>query len=227
MSTHAHSSGGDHHPHVLPLRVYLATWGALLVFTVITVFASSLDLGHTGNLLVALVIATLKAGLVAAVFMHLRYDHKFHTIILLSSIIFLGIFISFTMFDTSARGRAEGVEATHPANMKSPFAVATASAAAAAPVVPGAAAGASADPAAATAVASAAASASAAPAAASASAAPAAVSASAAPAAASASAAPAAASASAKAGKAAPTHAPAATAGPKTAPTRAPAAAPQ
>lgn len=126
MSTHAHTTGGDHHPHVLPLRTYLLTWGALLVFTVITVGASYLDLGHAGNLFVALAIATMKATLVAAIFMHLRYDLRFHTVILTSSLIFLTIFISFTMFDTQARGRAEGVERERPANIKTPFAVATA-----------------------------------------------------------------------------------------------------
>jgi cytochrome c oxidase subunit IV len=128
MSTHAHTTGGDHHPHVLPLRTYLLTWGALLVFTVITVGASYLDLGHAGNLFVALAIATTKALLVAAIFMHLRYDLRFHSVILGSSLIFLTIFISFTMFDTQARGRAEGVESERPGNIKTPFAVATAAA---------------------------------------------------------------------------------------------------
>lgn len=118
---HGHGHGGpDHVPHVLPLKVYIATWIALLVLTVVTVGASYVDLG-AANLAVALLIATAKAGVVALIFMHLKWDHKFHTLIFSSSLIFLAIFIGFTMFDTSNRGRAEPVEAERPADFKMPF----------------------------------------------------------------------------------------------------------
>ena len=143
MSTHAEAHdhghgghGGDHVPHVLPLKVYFATWGTLLVLTVITVGASYLDLGRSVNLGIALLIATIKALVVAAVFMHLRYDHKFHSVILFSAFLFLGIFISFTMFDTETRGRAEAVEGARPKDIKAPFAKATASPGAQAPQIP-------------------------------------------------------------------------------------------
>lgn len=118
---HGHGHGGaDHVPHVLPLKVYIATWITLLVLTVVTVAASYVDLG-AANLPVALLIATAKAGVVALIFMHLKWDHKFHTLIFLSSLIFLVIFIAFTMFDTNNRGRAEPVEAERPADIKLPF----------------------------------------------------------------------------------------------------------
>ncbi|MGK3999519.1 cytochrome C oxidase subunit IV family protein [Sorangium sp. So ce1024] len=118
---HGHGHGGaDHVPHVLPLKVYIATWLALLVLTVVTVGASYVDLG-AANLAVAILIATVKAGVVALIFMHLKWDHKFHLLIFLSSIIFLAIFIAFTMFDTSNRGRAESIEAERPADIKAPF----------------------------------------------------------------------------------------------------------
>jgi cytochrome c oxidase subunit 4 len=112
--------GGDHVPHVLPLKLYFATWGALIVLTVITVGASYIDFG-TGNIVIALLIATIKAITVAALFMHLLFDNKFHTIIIASSLIFLGIFISFTMFDTDGRGRASAIEGDRPANVAQPF----------------------------------------------------------------------------------------------------------
>jgi len=127
MSTHAEHGhghegpGGDHVPHVLPMKVYFATWGTLLFFTVVTVAASYLDLGHTGNLLVALLIATIKASVVALIFMHLLWDQKFHTIIFIFSVLFLAIFIGFTMFDTQFRGEAEAMENQHPIDIKQPF----------------------------------------------------------------------------------------------------------
>jgi cytochrome c oxidase subunit 4 len=128
MSTHIEKSvasghghhGGDHVPHVLPIGVYIATWVTLIVLTVVTVAASYFNFG-TWNLILALGIATTKACVVAAIFMHLRYDRKFHTIIFSFSVIFLGIFISFTMFDTETRGRADAIEADRPVAVTNPF----------------------------------------------------------------------------------------------------------
>jgi cytochrome c oxidase subunit IV len=118
---HGHGNGVDHVPHVLPMKIYLATWGTLLVLTVVTVGASYVNLGHTGNLIVALFIATIKASVVALIFMHLKWDSKFHTIIFIFALLFLAIFIVFTMFDTQYRGEAETVENQHPLDVKAPF----------------------------------------------------------------------------------------------------------
>lgn len=57
-------------PHIIPMLVYLAIGGALLVMTLVTVAVSFIDLGFL-NILVALAIATFKALLVAFFFMHL------------------------------------------------------------------------------------------------------------------------------------------------------------
>lgn len=93
-TTHAH--------HILPLRVYVAVAAALLVFTAITVYISTLDFGPY-NLVVAMVIAAIKATLVALFFMHLRYDSKLYMVIFVSAVMFLAVFIIFTMFDTLKR----------------------------------------------------------------------------------------------------------------------------
>ncbi|MBL9024831.1 MAG: cytochrome C oxidase subunit IV family protein [Myxococcales bacterium] len=119
----SHRHAPDHVPHVTPLTIYVRTFATLLVLTVITVAASRVNLGTTVNLGLALVIATIKASIVAAFFMHLAGDHKFHTVIFVSSVVFLVIFIAFTMFDTEARGRAEAIEKTRPVNPKDPFAL--------------------------------------------------------------------------------------------------------
>ncbi len=131
---HAHAHHGpDHVPHVSPLSLYLKTFATLMVLTGITVGASLVNLGTSVNLLIALLIATIKASIVAAFFMHLATDQRFNALIFASSIVFLIIFVSFTAFDTMARGMFDPAKRDRPAIMTDPFAAApTASAAASA-----------------------------------------------------------------------------------------------
>ena len=89
--------------HILPLNLYLAVGSALLVLTVITVTAAQMDFGPM-NLLIAMGIAVIKATLVAMFFMHLKYDNRIYMLVFVGSLLFLGVFIIFTMFDTLRRG---------------------------------------------------------------------------------------------------------------------------
>ncbi len=91
------------HHHIAPLWLYLAIGGALLVLTAVTITVSYIDLGGW-NIVVALVIASIKGSLVAMFFMHLYYDKKIYTIVIVMGLLFLSIFISLTMFDTGRRG---------------------------------------------------------------------------------------------------------------------------
>jgi cytochrome c oxidase subunit 4 len=61
----------DHSDVSKHVRGYLIIGGTLIVGTVLTVLASQIDLGHTWNIVLALIIATAKASLVALYFMHL------------------------------------------------------------------------------------------------------------------------------------------------------------
>ncbi len=117
---HGHHRPSKHVPHVLPLKTYFICWGALMVLTAITVGASYVDFG-AANLIIAVVIATIKASTVALIFMHLLYDEKFNAIIIASSIIFLGIFVGFTMSDTEGRGLGEKIQGERPQNISQPF----------------------------------------------------------------------------------------------------------
>jgi cytochrome c oxidase subunit IV len=47
----------------------------------------------------SLTIATVKAGLVIAFFMHLVWDKPLNAIIILGSLIFVALFLGFTMMD--------------------------------------------------------------------------------------------------------------------------------
>lgn len=70
--------GGAHADVSKHVRAYVAVFAALAVFTAITVGVSFIHFGaegsHTGNIIVALIIAAIKATLVAAIFMHLKWE---------------------------------------------------------------------------------------------------------------------------------------------------------
>ncbi len=93
-----------HHHHVLPLSVYVGVYLALLVLTYLTVQVSFWDLGPL-SLPVAMLVALVKAGFVVGFFMHLRYDDKFLSLIFFSSLFFIAVFLAFTLFDLSTRGK--------------------------------------------------------------------------------------------------------------------------
>lgn len=103
-----HSSGeassDEHAHHVMSIRGYLAVFGSLLVLTVVTVGVSLLGLPPVPSLIVALLVATVKASIVAIWFMHLISEKFFYSFILLSTVFFMGLFFVFTLVDLSSRG---------------------------------------------------------------------------------------------------------------------------
>jgi cytochrome c oxidase subunit 4 len=96
--THVHAHGHDHGG----AGVYVKTLIALLILTVITVGASYVDFG-SGNIVIALFIATIKASLVALFFMHLRYEKPVNGVIAVAGFLFLGIFLMFCFIDQDTR----------------------------------------------------------------------------------------------------------------------------
>ncbi len=105
-----------HKHHITPLWVYLAVAATLLVMTVVTIAAAHIDFNKmTGfssmNFVIAMIIATFKASLVALIFMHLIYDNKFYLLALVSGVGCLIIFIILTMSDTHFRGEVNPIEA--------------------------------------------------------------------------------------------------------------------
>jgi cytochrome c oxidase subunit 4 len=92
-------SHGSHSVHVLPWQLLVGVWALLMGLTVLTVWQWSLDLGKI-DLVIAMVIATIKALLVAMIFMHLAWDRPFNGIVFLSSLIFAGLFVSVSLLDT-------------------------------------------------------------------------------------------------------------------------------
>jgi cytochrome c oxidase subunit 4 len=56
-------------------RAYLRVFIALLILTALTVGVTTIHFGDTANIVVGIVIALAKAGLVAWIFMHLKFDN--------------------------------------------------------------------------------------------------------------------------------------------------------
>lgn len=74
------------------VRGYLIIGGTLIVGTVLTVLASYVDLGHSWNIVLALVIATVKASLVALYFMHLISEKQMiYTVLAFTAFFFVGL----------------------------------------------------------------------------------------------------------------------------------------
>ena len=74
------------------IRGYLIIGGTLIIGTVLTVLASYVDLGHHWNIVLALVIATVKASLVALYFMHLISEKQMiYTVLGFTAFFFLGL----------------------------------------------------------------------------------------------------------------------------------------
>lgn len=99
----------EHTHHITPLWHYLAIGFTLIVMTGVTVGAAQIDFsGMSGisslNFIIAMLIASFKATLVALFFMHLWYDDKFYLLTFISGLLCLLIFIVVTMFDTGRRG---------------------------------------------------------------------------------------------------------------------------
>ncbi len=84
--------------HVKGFRIYIMVWAALLVLTFVTWKVSFIPLGMM-NVTVAMIIASLKASLVALFFMHLRYENRLVWTFALIPFAFLSLIIFGTLVD--------------------------------------------------------------------------------------------------------------------------------
>ena len=111
MAVHAsHSTPTDHgvhKHHVCSVALFTNVFVALMILTVITVFtAKYVNLGSF-NMVLAMLIASVKATLVMTFFMHLKWDTAMNQIAILSSFLFLALLFLFTLGDLSTRGKAD------------------------------------------------------------------------------------------------------------------------
>lgn len=57
-------------------KSYFKVFVALMVLTALTVAVTTIHFGDVANIVVGVLIAIAKAGLVAYIFMHLKFDHS-------------------------------------------------------------------------------------------------------------------------------------------------------
>ena len=88
--------------HISPKSTYFTIFGALMVCTVLTVFAAFVNLGDL-NFPVALTIAVFKATLVVLFFMHVKYSTRLTWAVVAGSIFWLAILLVLTMGDYLTR----------------------------------------------------------------------------------------------------------------------------
>jgi cytochrome c oxidase subunit 4 len=89
--------------HVVPARIYIMVFVALLVLTATTVGVAFIDLGPLNNL-VALGVAVLKATLVILFFMGVKYSTRLTGIVIVSGLFGLAIMVGLTLVDYATRG---------------------------------------------------------------------------------------------------------------------------
>lgn len=92
----------EEHAHIVPYKTFAIVWIGLLILTGVTIGVAQYDLGPL-NVWVALGIATLKAGLVVAVFMHMKYESWLFKLSLFATLAILATFIGLTFVDVLYR----------------------------------------------------------------------------------------------------------------------------
>lgn len=91
MQTKQSHSGGSP-------TLYVVVWAALIFLTGVTVGVSYINLRNSA-ILMAVMIATLKALLVLLYFMHLRFGQPLLVKMIISATIIYGVFFGLTMVD--------------------------------------------------------------------------------------------------------------------------------
>ncbi|MCI5064529.1 cytochrome C oxidase subunit IV family protein [bacterium] len=119
MSHHSAESDShgsdDHHGelgHILPFSVYRNVLIGLLVLTVITVWIakdSTFDFGHW-NIAIAMLVASLKATLVALYFMHLKFEDKVTWLYAFFPVFLLALMMGLIFLDNPYRRQDKPIE---------------------------------------------------------------------------------------------------------------------
>lgn len=94
----------SHAQHGASIRALLLVYLALMFLLVVTVAAAFVHLGSF-NIVLAMLIAVIKAALVVWIFMHVKYSGRLVWIFATAAFIWLGIMVIFTFSDYMTRSR--------------------------------------------------------------------------------------------------------------------------
>ncbi len=96
--------------YIVPTKYYLRTFGALLLLTILTVAVAQVDFGSL-NLIIAMLVALVKASLVVMIFMGLKWEKGFNFVFFFGSLLFVGIFFALVFADIDMRKQTDQLEA--------------------------------------------------------------------------------------------------------------------
>ena len=103
----ATAAHGAHKHHVCSVALFSNVFIALMVLTAITVVTAKYVHLGSFNMVLAMLIASVKGTLVMTFFMHLKWDTAMNQIAILSSFVFLALLFLFTLGDLSTRSKAD------------------------------------------------------------------------------------------------------------------------
>ncbi len=111
---HSHDDISHQLGHIIPKKIYTMVLCALLFLTFITVWIAQFNFGNW-NIVVAMLVASVKAGLVTLFFMHLKYENKITWLYVLFPVVLLFIMIGGVFTDNPFRVKSEPVQVQAPA----------------------------------------------------------------------------------------------------------------
>jgi len=89
--------------HIVTKKQYAYVFGILMLLTLVTTAVGMVNLGPL-NVVVALVIAVIKALLVVLFFMHIYWSNKLNKLAIASGFAWLGLMLWLTLTDVISRG---------------------------------------------------------------------------------------------------------------------------
>jgi cytochrome c oxidase subunit 4 len=88
--------------HIVPVKIYIGIFVALLCLTALTTGVAYIDLGAF-NTVAALAIAVAKMLLVVLFFMHVKYSSGLTKLFILAGVLFFAILVTLTLADELTR----------------------------------------------------------------------------------------------------------------------------
>ena len=89
--------------HIVTKKQYALIFAILMLLTLATTAVGMINLGRL-NVVVALVIATIKALLVVLFFMHIYWSSKLNKLVVVSGVLWLALLLWLTLTDVFSRG---------------------------------------------------------------------------------------------------------------------------
>jgi cytochrome c oxidase subunit 4 len=84
--------------HIVPYQTFLLVLAGLIALTLISVAVTKIYLG-TLTVFIALFIAAVKSTFVLRVFMHLKFENRMFTIMVIAVMLLIGVVIFITLLD--------------------------------------------------------------------------------------------------------------------------------